>query len=273
MPRPKSDLEIWAPVALADPGGNALSLSVPVHLLLGEAVDTAKFHAKYWDGVDGAPGVKRPGLSSAVKKKQPNGLSAKTGANILGLQRACSEASNAHMLATEALTGSPRERAVAVLSEMTATLEWFFDDGVEDDHDAKLAALHTEHHEDPETNDALAKELEDYAGLSDTVRADIDGLGGFDAKQIDEARALAQALRDRPTTTVATTEKAKAAVSLRNRLMRLLQAEMTTVRAAAKFVFRAQPEIAREAASAYERRRRAASARKAAKAKEPKKDG
>lgn len=56
-------------------------------------------------------------------------------------------------------------------------------------------------------------------------------------------------------------QKSRAALALRNKLMGLLVTRMSAVRAAARFVFRGQPEIVREVTSDYERRRRAAGRR------------
>ncbi|XYH95849.1 hypothetical protein ACMHYB_49995 [Sorangium sp. So ce1128] len=60
-------------------------------------------------------------------------------------------------------------------------------------------------------------------------------------------------------------EKAREALVLRNKVIGLLSVRLSTVRAAARFVFRDRPDIVREATSAYERRRRAESARRAKK--------
>jgi hypothetical protein len=258
----KSDLEVWAPIALADPGGDGLTLSVPLHVLFGEAVDLAKFHEKYWEG--GGAGPQRA-LKTAVNKRQPGRFTAKTGDKILSLQRACIEANTAYRLAVEGTRESPKARGEELLAEVTGALEWLFDDGVEDENDAKLAKLASEHEGDPDTNDALALALDEYAALASEHRDDLEGLGGFEVKSIDEARDVAKALRDQPAAAELMSAKTKAALGLRNRLVRLLQAEMSLVRAAAKFVFRAEPEIAREATSAYERRRRASAARKSRK--------
>lgn len=89
----------------------------------------------------------------------------------------------------------------------------------------------------------------------------MDGIGGFDARLVKEATALAGALRARPASPAALAPAARAALDLRNRVVSLLWDRMSLVRSAARFVFRTSPEIAREATSAYERRRRAANRR------------
>jgi hypothetical protein len=97
----------------------------------------------------------------------------------------------------------------------------------------------------------------------------MDGLGGFEAAFIDEARDVAIALRERPATPAVQSEDAKAALVLRNKVLTLLWDRMSAVRSAARFVFRGQPEIIREATSTYERRRRAAARRSGAKKPAP----
>ncbi|XYH95850.1 hypothetical protein ACMHYB_50000 [Sorangium sp. So ce1128] len=86
-----------------------------------------------------------------------------------------------------------------MLDEITATLEWLFDDGVEDENDARLAKLGQADADDPATADALALALDDYAALGAPHREAMDGLGGLEAAMLDEARELAAALRAHPT--------------------------------------------------------------------------
>ncbi len=56
-------------------------------------------------------------------------------------------------------------------------------------------------------------------------------------------------------------ENTRRALDVRNRVATLLVDRMGLVRSAVRFVFRNQPEIARESGSAFERRRRAAARR------------
>jgi hypothetical protein len=165
------------------------------------------------------------------------------------------------VLTVDPAGAAPRERGRFLLDEITAALEWHFDDGVQDENDDKLAALGKAHADDPETMDALASALDDYAALAEPHRAALDGLGGFDAAHIDEARKVAAALRDAPQTAIALSPAARDAIKLRNQMVSLLWERMSAVRAAAKFVYRGEPKILRESSSAYERRKRAASRR------------
>lgn len=254
MAKASGELARWIDAANALPNDD-FNAGVPLHVFLGEAVDVAKFHAQYWE-----PEGKRPGLKSAVRanKKNPGvvRLTKDTGAEILSLQAAASEASTAYRLATGASGDDPLPRARFVADELRAVLEWLFDDGVEDDNDEKLASLVAAHASDPNTADALASELDDYAALARLHRDEIDGLGGFDAKLVDEARSLAAALRDKPATPSAMSDAQRKALALRNRVLALLAQRVALVRGAARFVFRADAALIRQATSAYERRRR-----------------
>lgn len=56
----------------------------------------------------------------------------------------------------------------------------------------RLGAVHA----NPSSQDALAAALDDYAGLADLHRERLAQLGAFDEALIDEARALAVAVRE-----------------------------------------------------------------------------
>jgi hypothetical protein len=78
----------------------------------------------------------------------------------------------------------PIARGRFLLSELTAVLAFYFDDGVEDEKDAQLARVDAEHEDDPQTADALAAALDNYATLAVAHRKELDGLGGFEASYI-----------------------------------------------------------------------------------------
>ena len=147
----------------------------------------------------------------------------------------------------------PVGRATYLASEIDAAIAFLFDDGIEDEKDGKLAAIRAAHADTGTSANALAAELADYVKLASEHRAALDGLGGFDAALIGEAKELVAQLREH-----APIESAEAdeALDERNRLITLLQRRVGLVRAAARFVFRRDPAIIREVTSAYERRRR-----------------
>lgn len=65
--------------ALASQGNAGLSLSVPVHVPFGEAVDIARFHEAYGRAEVKDGKVVRRGPEMAASNKQGNALTAKTG--------------------------------------------------------------------------------------------------------------------------------------------------------------------------------------------------
>jgi hypothetical protein len=88
----------------------------------------------------------------------------------------------------------------------------------------------------------------------------IAGVGGFDPKWIDEAASLAHSLRERSAgpAHIAPKDDPELAMDLRNRFARLIQDRLRAIRAAARFVFRNHPAIAREVTSRHGRQRQAA---------------
>lgn len=263
MPNLVSPLELWTPEALKLPSDD-LRLSVPFHVHLGEAADVARFHARFFASVpasEGSPG--RPGLDTVVNEQR--GLTASTGADILSLLEATQRQHTTYLLLVSPATAAPMQEGRFTVDEISATLEYFFDDGVEDERDAQLHAVEAATADAPESIDAMASELEAYAALGNLYRNEIDGLGGFAVKLLDRAVELAADLRSRPPVPENLSEEARKARALRNRLATLLLGRMNAVRSAARFVFRHHPEIVRQVTSAYERRRRAAARRNALK--------
>lgn len=259
--KPFPALALWEAHAMSLPTDD-YRVRVPQHVVLGEAVDVALFFQSYYESRKAKGSTPaRPGLDTALNEKR--GFTAKTGTEILTLRDAVQQAQSRYLLSARPAEAAPTDRAVFVLDEITAALEYLFDDGVEDERDAQLASVAAAHADDPSSTDALAAELDDYSALAETYRSELAGLGGFDPAVIDEARDLAIALRARPAARAPVSEEARTALNLRNRLLTLLSDRMAMVRSAARFVFRRHPAIAREVTSTYERRRRAAS-RKAA---------
>lgn len=236
--------------------------SLPVHVMLAEAADTVAFARGYWEPSTAEDGtVKRPGLqSSRLKKKTIN--------ELLELVEAGQQAHTAHVLTLPTAKGDELERGRWLVSEISAALEYHADDGVEDAFDAQLAQVLAEHQNEPDTAAALAIELADYVALAEPLREALQGVGDFDVACLDEASALVSTIRARlaPTGTVPETTTA---IELRNRILTLLQARVSEIRSAAKFVFRAHPDIARQATSAYGRRQRALQRRAKAKQQPP----
>jgi hypothetical protein len=248
----KATLEKWTEAACALSEVRT-AFTPPIRVLLGEAVDLARFTAAYWEPtLDAAKRTLRPGLCQAGPK-----LSANVGTEIMELQDALQTAHTEYLLTVAPVQEDVRSRAEFVLSEIVAALSWSLDDGVDDDRDRQLQALKEEHSVRSASADAMAAELYDYATLARQELAALEGVGGFDTDLVDEAEMLAKQLRERPTTPT-TAANTRAALELRNRVATLLVERMTLVRGAARFVFRNFPAVAKEAGSAFERRRRSA---------------
>lgn len=258
-----SMLTKWMDAARAVPAEQA-GLKVPLQVLRGEALDVARFVDHYWK-----PEGERPGLSQAVKKKAGAGevFGPTVGAEIVELETAVGEAHSAWVRSAHGSSSEPLvERGGAAIEELSRVLEWHFDDGVDDENDAQLARVAAQHANTGASIDAVSAELEDYVALAQAHRAELDGLLGFDVAHVDAAKALAKELRASPRPESNEDEKASsAALALRNGVAALLYQRMQRVRAAARVTFVKHPAIAREATSAYERRKRAEARREKAK--------
>jgi hypothetical protein len=239
-------------------------LPVPFHVIAGEALDVARFCQRYWEPArDGAGRVIRPGLESA---KRSGTFNANIATELLELREVLQAAQTRYRLLVSTPEPAPIERAQFVLSELRATLEWYFDDNVTDERDAQLERL-IESHDGAASHDAIAAALFDFAALADNHRDAITGLGGFDLALLQEAPRLARALRE-CSAGPASMEPHLAepqAIELRNRLGTLLYQRMQQIRQAARFVFRGHPALIREVTSAYARRQRAAHRARSAK--------
>lgn len=233
-----------------------IRLSRPIDVFLGEAIDAAKFHAKYWAAVRGPQGaIVRPGLELAAGGRGTKALlTADTGAEIRSLQAAARTADTNYQFAQTRPQRAPVEDGRAVLGRLTAGLRWLLDDGIEDEADVKLANLDARH-DAPTSIDGLASALEAYADLAAQLRDDLAAFASFDLELLTQAKAVASALREAGPR--GPSDDARAAMELRDGLFILLRRRTWIVRRAAEFVFYDHPEIVRERASAYDRRRRA----------------
>jgi len=255
-----ASIEKWNEIAWEQPPADEKP-SVPFHVLLGEAVDVARFAQRNWEPVLGPQGqTVRPGLGSAVGN---GSLSKETVTDLLELVDAVQQAQTQYRLLVSGVQNTTMERAQFVLSEVRATLEWAFDDGQLTDEDQQLETLAADH-DGALSQDAVAAALYDYAELAGRAKNKLQGLGGFDVALIAEARSLGAELRERSAgpATVAPKPAERDALEIRNRLVSLLSDRVSRIRAAARFVFRRHPELIREVSSAYERRRRASSRKK-----------
>lgn len=244
--------------AIRNPAEDA---GVPIHVLFGEAVDLVGFVRSYWlPDEDAAGRLLRPGLSQ-VNGKRTQRLSPTIGQEIDELQQAVRRADTLYLLAAGGPSADLMGRASVVLADISGTLEFLLDDGQEDERDLQLSNVR-EANAEPTSHDKMALALEQYADLAAEFQEDLDDLDTFDVRILDVARELAVQLRER-SAPQPSDDSAEQAKRLRNQLWTLLQDRMRRLRAVARYVYRAHPEIARKATSAYERRQRAESRRRA----------
>ncbi len=237
------------------------TLSVPLYVLLGEAIDVARFCEHYWTAEHDpkTKAIVRPGLELAGEGRLPESVSAE----IVALHELVQKSQTSYLLAI-APPDASNERAEFVLDELSAAIEWVCTDGVDNGNEAKLAAVVEAHRDDPESEDALAAELADYVGLAVELEDELTAVGAFDTGLIEEAKQLVLALRDRSALRARGRGGDSAAfLTQRNQFATLLLQRMNLVRSAARYVFRRHDDIVKQVTSAYQRRRRAAARRRA----------
>lgn len=256
--------------AAASLAPDEVNLTMPLAVLLGESIDVAKFARLRWEPARDKEKITAPGLSSAVRgdlKIKPFAvvpvLHAGTAQEMLVLHALTQEAQTRWLLSSKAASPDrhPRTEGAELLSDLRGAVESYLDDGVETHEDAQLRAVNEAHANDPETDDALATALVDYAALAESLLPGLDGYADFSSAWVSRARVLAAELRVAPATGAPTANGDRAQLEMRDRLATLLARRVRLVRAKARFVFRAHPPLVREVTSTYERRRRAASRR------------
>lgn len=257
--------EAWLKKNTKGMTGVAPSLGVPLFVFSSEAQDVAGFVVRYWKPEIEDGEVVRPGLESAVIKSQPEKFGLHTASEIIELRRRVDDAQTEFLLASKAKknASSLLEKAQALLDVWTGALEWYLDDGVEDDKDAQLAAVAAAN-ESLDTIDGVANALKDYGALVGHHARELDGVLDFDPKSVDEGAKLREQLRE-INAALEDNPEARRALAKRNNLLALLFARVKTVRTAARLRFVGpHAEIARQVTSSYQRRARAAARRREA---------
>jgi hypothetical protein len=243
----------WTPLAATAEEAHP---NAPLHVVLGESVDVASMLDHYWDPKTDAKGNKIPGFSGVVSTQM---VTADLGNEIRELELAVAAAHSGYLVLVQGSAAAPLDRAEFVLAELRSTLEFLFDDGKQDDADVQLENLRTAF-AGAASQDAIALALEGYAELASRNKDALAKIDGFDVGLIDEARAVANSLRQQSATalTHASIDEQREALALRNRLLTLLMDRVKRVRRAAAYVFRNFPDIARRFTSAYDRKQRSA---------------
>jgi hypothetical protein len=263
--------DAWIEARTKGMKGEAPPMGVPLAVFLGESLDCAKFLRAFWEPTGGPGAVGVPGMKSAAKEGAGDAaFGLHLADEIVALHERAQAAQTQYLLATKLTkaAGSKLDRANALIDQWTASLEWAFDDGVEDDKDAQLAAVKAAHAGKGDSIDETVSALRDYGALAQKYSGELNGLLDFDPATIDEGLKLAAELSE-INAKLESNPEAERAIALRNNVLSLLHARVARVRKAALLVFRRHTEIARKVTSAYQRRARAMARRAAAKG-EPK---
>ena len=225
---------------------------IPLPVLLGEAVDLAALVDAHFK-----PRIVRggslPGLETVVAGGQ---VSAATSSELRELQLVIAAVHAQLTLLIEQAGQGPVERGEELEIELRSALSFLLEDGAHPTGEQQLARLRSEHLPIV-THDGLALALEGYAELADQNRAGLEALG-FALALIEEARGVAQGIRQRSATRLAgqNVERQGEILALRNRLIAALYERIRNTRRAFRYVFRGFPQIIKKTQSEYERTRR-----------------
>lgn len=230
---------------------------LPLGVFLGEAIDAAGKAKQYWlpkgEGALAVPGLTQAGV------RMYEGLPD----DLVELVNLGQQAHVEYLLIVNPSASKELLLRVQDLSDkIESVIEYVFDDGVEDEKDAQLAAVKAN---DSDTIDGMALDLDEVVGLA---RQHIDLMKTvplFDEAWLEQGEQAAKELRSLPPARYSTPE-AKEKIGRRNQIFSVIAGKVREIRAAARLVFRSRPDIYRQFTSAYERRRRAALLRAKAKA-------
>jgi hypothetical protein len=227
--------------------------SVPLHVLLGDAVDLAAFvEAHYEPVVVGHALV--PGLASVEPEIE---ITRETARELIELQRAIAYVHSEHGVRSDTMGANPLARADRILAELRASLAFLLEGSGDAEGEHTLRRLR-EAARASRAHDAVAMVLEGYVALASRYEPRLAAIGVSEGL-LDDAIAEAHVLRLRSANRIRATHGDEDMIRLRNRLIAALNARLRLVRRAIRYVFREHPELASHAASGYSRIRRAAS--------------
>lgn len=224
---------------------------VAIRAALLEARVLAAFLEKFWLPTEGVPGISEAGPGVRLEM-----------ADELRTLATRAWSLQAELVAGAKAPGQPKKEARArlVLAELRAVLGHVLSQA---DATAReqLRVVRQAHPRGPRTAAALAEQLTVFAALADRHRERLEVVPAFELALIDEARDHARRARsyraDRRPPELAAVRRE------RDRLMGDLRERVLAIRAAARFVFRAHPELSKLAGSARGRAQAAASRRRA----------
>ena len=239
-------------------------LTIPINVFREEAREVATFVTRYWNPVDGLPGLSR------LRNRLPESTAQEIKELLAAAQWAQTEATLAVTLPPPGPDAATREQAEGFLTELSRALAFTLDDDVDDHDDQRHARVKAFHAKRDDSPTALGQDLLNHATLAARLRDRLTHDDeDFDPSVIDESLTLAARLT---TATVrpppadgaeasAASSDAKGAtvtaLALRNRMLHLLVKRIARVRSAAKRVFADHPDVLAKVTSAYEREQRA----------------
>jgi hypothetical protein len=224
---------------------------VAIRAALLEARALAAFLEKFWLPTKGVPGISQAGPGVRLEMAEELRALATRAWSI-----------QAELVAKPRDQGQPKNEARArfVLGELRAALGHVLSRADATGRE-QLRVVRQAHPRAPRSAATLAEQLTVFAALADRHRGLLDQVPAFDTAYIAEAREHARKARsyqaDRRPPELAATRLD------RDRLLRDIRERVLAIRAAARFVFRAHPELSKLAGSAREREQVAASRRRA----------
>jgi hypothetical protein len=251
------DLDHWLEMSASFSAENPLN--VPYAVALSEAAQVATFVDEHWRSEGNLPGLER------YAARLPRSTSDEIRALIVAVQWQQTKL----LLMVAPSTIEVVLEASELIEELTSTLEFVLDDGVDEEADLQLAQIKRYHARGSQSSTATAQALRDYSALAESLNDRIlEADKGFDVKLIARARDLADRLVNSPSFAAGPADRERERAS-RNRLLGLLVHKVSLVRTTAAHAFRKYPDVVRKVTSAYERRRRTASRKASAAAKSP----
>jgi len=220
--------------------------ALPVEVALREALAVADFIVRRWEPAEDDDGRTVPGLVSTASL-----FGREVVGEIRALHALASAEDRAAGRARRESIAALKQRGRALVRELDAAGRCLRDLGGVTAIVAPLKRVQEARAQDGASAEAIADALEAYAAVVGPHAGALEGKGGFRAAVVEEAVRVAEALRERPAA-----KAARRTDGLRDGYMALLAQRVGRARAAARFVFRAHPEVLREATSAWERAKR-----------------
>lgn len=239
--------KIQAEVDATDEGRAPSTLAMPMATYMIEAHGLAATIAKYWHSPDPK---KLPSLSRFAER-----LPESTSAEIVHLVDLLHGSRDKARALVAVADPEVLSRATFVYRELRAAAELDADDGVQNMKDQELAVLKKSHDGEPGSIAELADALASFAAHARKYQASFATIPDFDKALLTEAAKLVDTLRLRKTSTDAAADMA---AKVRDIYLALLDKRIRNARKVIRYAFRANPEVVREATSAFERERRRA---------------